>query len=73
MPPRAPPKDRSLYYPHSRKQLHRDPNQDREGVEELHCVDEFVVLREVADDFDGGLVAEGGVAEGADRGEEEGD
>lgn len=50
--------------------MHRRADQDGEGVEELHRVDEFARLGEVGYDLDLCRVAEGGVAQGADGGED---
>ena len=54
------------------EELHGGADEDGHGVEELHRVDELAGLGVIGDDFDAGLIAEGGVAEGADGGEDEG-
>lgn len=55
------------------EELDRGTDEDGHGVEELDGVDEGAGLRVVADDLDGGIGAEGGVAEGANGGEDDGD
>ena len=55
-----------------REELHGCADEDGHWVEELHGVDELAGLREIGDDFDAGVVAEGGIAEGADGGEDDG-
>jgi hypothetical protein len=57
----------------SREELDGVAGKDGERVEELHRVDKLGVLREVGDDLDLGELAEGGVAEGANGGEDDGD
>ncbi|GKT56019.1 hypothetical protein ColTof4_11570 [Colletotrichum tofieldiae] len=66
-------KDLALEDAHGREQLDGVADEDGEGVHELHGVDEAAVLRVVVDDFDLCAVAKGGVAQGADGGEDAGD
>lgn len=73
LPRRALAEDLGLDDPGGRKQLDGCADEDGDGVEELDGVDELAGLRVIRDDFDAGLVAEGGVAEGADRGKDDGD
>ena len=54
------------------EELHWCADEDGHGIEKLHGVDELAALGEIGDDFDAGFVAEGGVAEGADGGEDDG-
>ncbi|GJC91331.1 hypothetical protein ColKHC_00157 [Colletotrichum higginsianum] len=71
--PGAVAEDLALEDAHGREQLDGVADEDGEGVHELDGVDEAAVLRVVVDDFDLCAVAKGGVAEGADGGEDAGD
>lgn len=66
-------KDLALEDAHGGEELDGVADEDGESVDELHGVDEAGGLGEVVDDFDLGALAKGGVAEGADGGEDAGD
>lgn len=62
--------DAALEDTHGREQLHRVADQHGQRVQELHCVDEPRVLREIVDDLNLRTVAEGRVAQRPDRRED---